>query len=139
VQQYLEKIETLGGAVRCIENGFYHRELSEAAYHYQRQIEQAERVLVGLNAYQDDKAEKIPVFKADPQTESRQVERLQALRQQRDNAHVHQALANLVEAAKVNENLMPTLIQAVKTYATIGEICQALRTVYGTYRPSQVI
>lgn len=139
VQRYLDKIETLGGAVRCIENGFYHRELGDAAYQYQRQIETEERILVGLNAFQSQAEEKIPIFKGNPEMEQRQIERVQALRRQRDNAQVKQNLADLVEAAQANENLMPALIESVKAYATIGEICEALRGVYGMYRPSQVI
>jgi methylmalonyl-CoA mutase N-terminal domain/subunit len=139
VQQYLDKIDALGGAVRCIENGFYHRELSEAAYHYQRQIETEERILVGLNAFQSEEAQKIPVFKGNPEMERRQVEQVRALRERRDNAQVKQTLADLVDAARANENLLPALIQSVKAYATIGEICEALRGVYGTYQPSQVI
>ena len=93
VQQYLDKIDTLGGAVRCIENGFYHRELSEAAYQYQRQIETEERILVGLNAFQSEEEQKIPVFKGNPETERRQIERVQVLREQRDNAQVKQSLS----------------------------------------------
>jgi len=139
VQSYLDKIEALGGAVRCIENGFYHRELSEAAYRYQRQLETNERILVGLNAFQSQTEEKIPVFKGNPETEQRQIERLQTLRRQRDNAQVQQCLADLVATARANENLMPALIESVKTYATLGEICEALRGVYGTFKPSQVI
>jgi methylmalonyl-CoA mutase N-terminal domain/subunit len=139
VQRYLDKIAALGGAVRCIENGFYHRELGDAAYQYQHQIETGERILVGLNAFQSQAEEKIPVFKGNPEMEQRQIERVQALRRQRDNAQVKQGLADLVEAARANENLMPALIESVKAYATIGEICEALRGVYGTYRPSQVI
>ncbi|MCQ3978180.1 MAG: methylmalonyl-CoA mutase [Anaerolineae bacterium] len=139
VQRYLDKIEALGGAVRCIENGFYHRELSEAAYRYQRQLETNGRILVGLNAFQSQAEEKIPVFKGNPETEQRQIERVQALRRRRDNTQVQQSLADLVAAARANENLMPALIESVKTYATLGEICEALRGVYGTYKPSQVI
>jgi methylmalonyl-CoA mutase, N-terminal domain len=129
----------LGGAVRCIENGFYQRELSEAAYRYQRQIETEERILVGLNAYQSEDEQKIPVFKGNPEMERRQVERVRALREQRDNAQVKQTLADLAVAARANENLLPELIQSVKAYATVGEICETLRGVYGTYRPSRVI
>jgi methylmalonyl-CoA mutase N-terminal domain/subunit len=139
VQQYLERIESLGGAVRCIENGFYQQELSEAAYRYQRQIESEERVIVGLNRYQSDAEQKIPVFKTNPEMERRQIERIQALREQRDNARVQQTLADLVEAAQANENLMPTLVETVKVYATMGEICRVLRGVYGTHVPSQVV
>lgn len=139
VQHYLDKIEALGGAVQCIDNGFYHRELAEAAYQFQRQIETNERILVGLNAFQSQAEEKIPVFKGNPEMEQRQIERLQALRQQRDNAQVEKSLADLVAAAQAAENLMPALIESVKTYATLGEICETLRGVYGTYKPSQVI
>jgi methylmalonyl-CoA mutase N-terminal domain/subunit len=139
VQRYLDKIKALGGAVRCIENGFYHRELSEAAYRYQRQLETNERILVGLNAFQSQAEEKIPVFKGNPETEQRQIERVQALRRQRDNTRVEKSLADLGATARANENLMPALIESVKTYATLGEICEALRGVYGTYKPSQVI
>jgi methylmalonyl-CoA mutase, N-terminal domain len=139
VQHYLDKIDTLGGAVRCIENGFYQRELSEAAYRYQRQIETEERILVGLNAYQSEDEQKIPVFKGNPEMERRQVEWVRALREQRDNAQVKQTLADLAAAAQANENLLPALIHSVKAYATVGEICETLREVYGTYRPSRVI
>lgn len=139
VFQYLDRIESLGGAVRCIENGYYHRELGEAAYRYQRQIETNERVLVGLNAYQSDEAQKIPVFKGNPEMERRQIQGVQALRQQRDNAVVQQRLSDLASRARANENLLPVLIENVKAYATLGEICETLRAVYGVYQPSQVI
>ena len=139
VQGYLAQIERLGGAVQCIEQGFYQRELSEAAYRYQGQLESGGRTLVGLNAYQSDEAQPIPVFRANPEMERGQVERLRALRAGRDQGQVRRALAGLVEAARAGENLMPALLESVKTYATMGEICQALREVWGTYTPGQVI
>ena len=139
VNHYLDKIASLGGAVKCIETGYYQGELSEAAYRYQRQIESEERVIVGLNRYQSEKTEAIPVFKSNPQTQQRQIERVQALRQGRDNSQVRQSLADLADAAKANENLLPALIASVKTYATMGEICDTLREVYGTYVASQVV
>jgi methylmalonyl-CoA mutase N-terminal domain/subunit len=139
VFQYLEKIETLGGAVACIENGFYHRELGEAAYRYQRQIETKERILVGLNAYQSEGEQKIPVFKGNPDVERRQVEKLQALKARRDNAAVKRHLSDLVSAAKANDNLMPVMVEAVKAYTTLGEICETLRGVYGVHQSSHVI
>ena len=139
VFQYLEKIENLGGAVSCIENGFYHRELGEAAYRYQRQIETKERILVGLNAYQAEEENKIPVFKPNPETERRQVEKLQALKARRDNTAVKRHLNDLVTAAKGKDNLMPVMVEAVKAYATLGEICEALRGVYGVHQSSHVI
>ena len=138
VFNYLDKIEALGGAVRCIEEGFYDRELSEAAYRYQRQIETNDRILVGLNAHKSEEEQKIPVFKANPETEQRQVERLQALRQQRDSALVAKTLADLADQARANENVLPALIETVKAYATVGEICDRLRAVYGVYEASHV-
>jgi len=138
VFKYLEKIETLGGAVRCIEEGVFDRELSEAAYRYQRQIETKDRVLVGLNEYKSEEEQPIPTFRGNPETERRQIARLQELRQKRDNASVKKCLASLTDAARANENLMPALIETVKSYATLGEICEALRVVYGVYEPSQV-
>ena len=140
VFQYLEKIESLGGAVACIENGYYHRELGEAAYRYQRQIENNERVLVGVNAFQSEgSAQDIPMFRGNPETERRQIEKLKELRQRRDNTAATQRLAELVSAAQAKDNLLPVLIENVKAYVTLGEICEALRGVYGVYQSSQVI
>ena len=139
VYQYLDKIEALGGAVRCIEDGYYDRELSEAAYRYQGQIENNERILVGLNAYKSEEEQEIPVFRGNPEMEPRQIQQLQALRQRRNNALVKQTLDDLVDAAKAKENLLPVLIENVKAYATLGEICEKLRGVYGVHKSSQVI
>jgi methylmalonyl-CoA mutase N-terminal domain/subunit len=139
VFKYIEKIESLGGAVRCIENGYYHRELGDAAYRYQRQIETKERILVGMNEFQADKEADIPVFRANPESERRQVAKLAALKQQRDNAVVKKQLDKLAAAARGSENLIPTLVENVKAYATLGEICETLRGVYGTAQTSQVI
>jgi methylmalonyl-CoA mutase N-terminal domain/subunit len=136
---YLDKIDALGGAVRCIENGYFHRELGEAAYRYQRQIESNERILVGLNAYKAEQEQEIPVFRGNPETERRQVERIKALRQQRDNPLVEERLQALAAKARGDENLVPPLVEAVKAYATLGEICDTLRGVYGVCQTSQVI
>src|SRR5581483_10126702 len=110
----------------------------EAAYRYQRQIETKDRVLVGLNEYKSEEEQPIPIFRGNPEAERRQIARLQELRQKRDNASVKKSLASLTDAARANENLMPALIETVKSYATLGEICEALRVVYGVYEPSQV-
>ncbi len=139
VGQYLERIKALGGAVRCIENGFYHRELADAAYGYQSQIEAGERVIVGVNAYTQGDRQKVPVFRSDPMMERRQVERLQQLRAQRDQARVTKALADVTDAARAAENVIPAVVDAVKAYATVGEICAGFRGVYGTYRPSPIV
>ena len=139
VFQYLEKIELARRRRACIENGYYHRELGEAAYRYQRQIENNERVLVGVNAFQSEGAQDIPMFKGNPEIERRQIEKLKELRQRRDNAAVATRLAELVSAAKAKDNLLPVLVENVKAYVTLGEICEALRGVYGVYQSSQVI
>ena len=136
VFKYLNAIDALGGAVRCIEGGFYDRELSETAFQYQRQIETKERIVVVLNAYRSDEERKIPVFKTDPHTEQRQIERLRLLRRRRDNLLVKNTLAELSDRAQANENVLPALIEAVKAYATLGEICDCLRSVYGTHKSS---
>jgi methylmalonyl-CoA mutase, N-terminal domain len=139
VRGYLDKIAALGGAVHCIESGYYQRELSEAAYRYQRQIETKDRIIVGLNNFQSEKPGEIPVFKGNPEMEARQIERLQALRRDRDNTAVKKSLADVADAARAKQNLLPVLIECVKTYATVGEICEALRAVYGVYESSQVV
>lgn len=139
VFEYLEKISALGGPVQCISSGYFQRELGEAAYRYQRKIEAKDRILVGLNAYQSESEQSIPVFKGNPEMERRQVESLHRLRQERDNDQVKRTLAALVEAARGNQNLVPAMVETVKAYATLGEICDALRGVYGLYRPSQVV
>jgi methylmalonyl-CoA mutase N-terminal domain/subunit len=138
VLKYLDKIDALGGAVRCIEEGVFDRELSEAAYRYQRQIETKDRVIVGLNEYKSAEEQPIPVFAGNPEMERRQVAKLKELREKRDNKLVAKTLADLTDAAKANQNLMPALVEAVKTYATTGEICDTLRVVYGVYEASQV-
>ncbi len=139
VYGYLEKIDALGGAVKCIENGYYHRELSDAAYSYQRQIETKDRILVGLNEYQSERGDGIPVFKPDPETQRKQTAKLKSLRDRRNTGEVTDSLKNMADAARAGENLMPSLIESVKAYATMGEICESLRGVYGVYSSSQVI
>lgn len=139
VRGYLDRIAALGGAVRCIESGYYQRELSEAAYRYQRQIETKDRIIVGLNNFQSEQPGEIPVFKGNPEMEARQIERLRALRRDRDNTAVKKSLAEVAETARAKQNLLPVLIECVKTYATVGEICEALRAVYGVYESSQVV
>jgi methylmalonyl-CoA mutase, N-terminal domain len=139
VREILNQVESLGGAVRCIEQGFFQRELANASYARQRAIESGEKVLVGMNRYQDDKPPAIPLFKVDSESDTRQVERLHRLRADRDNAVVRRTLADLEDAARADENVIPATIEAVKAYATIGEICDTLRQVYGVYQPSTVV
>ncbi|MFZ5916477.1 MAG: acyl-CoA mutase large subunit family protein [Chloroflexota bacterium] len=139
VRQIVERVEAAGGAVACIEQGYFQRELANAAYRRQKAIESGDKVLVGLNRHQDEKEVSIPVFKVDAESERRQVQRLCELRQTRDPEAVTRTLAALEGAARRDENVVPATIEAVRAYATLGEICDTLRRVYGVYRPSTII
>ena len=132
-QEYIDQIDRLGGAVAAIEQGFVQREIGASAYRYQQEIEKAERVVVGLNRFQVKGEEKIPLLKVDPGMEDKQRARLKELRQTRDNAMVRQTLAQLKTAAQGADNLMPPILSAVRTLATLGEICDTLREVFGEY------
>lgn len=133
IQGYLQKVEEMGGALRAIENGFYGAEISEAAFRHQQEVESGKRVVVGLNAYGSGEKFRMRLHRADPQVRERQVERLKALFRERDNARVQAALRKIQEAAEGGGNTVPPILEAVKAYATIGEICDRLRAVYGEY------
>jgi methylmalonyl-CoA mutase N-terminal domain/subunit len=132
-QEYIDQIDRLGGAVAAIEQGFVQREIGASAYRYQQEIEKGERVVVGLNRFQVKGEGKIPLLKMAPETEDKQKARLKELRQTRDNAMVRQTLAQLKTAAQGADNLMPPILSAVRTLATLGEICDTLREVFGEY------
>ena len=140
VRDILEQVDVLGGAAACIERGYFQRKLSDAAYRRRKAIEEGDKVMVGLNRYQDEDEEvSIPVFQVDPDTERRQVQRLQAVRETRDSEAVGSALAAVKDAAEQGKNIIPATIEAAKAYATLGEICDVLRDVYGVYHPSTIV
>jgi methylmalonyl-CoA mutase N-terminal domain/subunit len=130
----VEKIDRQGGMVAAIESGSVQRQIEEAAFQYQQQIEKKERVIVGMNQFQESAAVPPPVLRVDESVEQRQVRKLADLRRQREGAAVHAALARLEAAARGTENLIPPILEAVRAYATIGEICGGLRRVFGEYR-----
>jgi methylmalonyl-CoA mutase N-terminal domain/subunit len=138
-EEYLRKIEAMGGTLRAIENGYVQREIQQAAYEYQKSIENGERVVVGVNRYQDERATPLPILRIDPEVERAQVVRLEKLRARRDAARVHAALGQVEETARSEQNLIPAILDAVKAYATVGEISDALRKVFGEYQESVVI
>ncbi len=138
-QEYLKKIETMGGMLRAIETGYVQREIQQAAFEYQKQIESGERVVVGVNRYTTEGAGKPPLLKIDPEIERGQVERLRKLRARRNVSQVAAALADVELAARSNANLMPSILNAVKASATVGEISDVLRKVFGEYRESVVV
>jgi len=131
---YFEKIDAMGGMVEAIEKGFPQREIQESAYRYQKAVERGEQSIVGVNKYQmDEEPAQIPTLVIDESVREHQVGRLQKTRDRRDSGAVANALEKLRAAAKKNENTMPASIEAVRAYATLGEICSALRDVYGVY------
>jgi methylmalonyl-CoA mutase, N-terminal domain len=130
---YFRKLDDLGGMISAIERGFPQREIREAAWHYQREIERKERIIVGVNDYVMEEEEPIDLLVLDPAVEKRQIERVRELRASRDQARWQGALDGLRKAAIAQDNLMPPIISAVKAYATVGEICNALKEVFGEY------
>jgi len=132
--RYFDRIAKLGGVVESIKKGFFQREISDSAFRYQREIEERDRIIVGVNDYMTDDMLEIPVLKIDPEVERVQLERLKKTRKTRNNQKVNQLLSRLQRAAEGTENLLPHILAAVREYATVGEICNALRDVYGEYQ-----
>ena len=124
----------MGGMVEAIEKGFPQREIQDSAYRYQKAVERGEQTIVGVNKYQmDEESGQIPTLVIDESVRQHQVDRLHKTRDGRDAGAVANALEKLRSAAQKNENTMPATIEAVRAYATLGEICAALRDVYGVY------
>lgn len=135
---YFRRLDELGGMVRAIELGFPQREISQAAYRYQRKLETQEEIIVGVNDFLTEDAPLVDILVVDPRVEKEQVARVQALRQKRDNTLLQEKLAQLAQAASGSENLMPCILDAVRAYGTIGEISNVLRNIWGTYEePSE--
>jgi methylmalonyl-CoA mutase N-terminal domain/subunit len=138
--EYIRKIDDMGGVISAIEKGFFQKEIADSAYRYQREIDEKKRTIVGLNEYSIE-GEECPVelLRIEPKIEREQVERLQKLKRERNNKKVNEALDKLYDSADKEENLMPAIIDAVKTYTTLGEITEVLRKVYGEYKELIVI
>ncbi len=130
----IEKIDAMGGSVAAIEQGFIQEEIAKSAYEYQRQIENGEKIIVGVNKFQTEERNTTPVFRIDEQVQHLQVEKLKALKLKRDNIKVAGSLRSLNEKAHGTENLMPTVLEAVENYCTLGEISDELRKVFGEYK-----
>ncbi len=132
--EYLDRIDQMGGIIRAVEEQFPQKELAESAYRFQREIERGERLIVGVNAFAVEKEEPVDLLKIDERVTREQVDRLQRLRSRRDGAAVRRALEGVEAAARGTDNLMPPVLEAVKAYATLGEICDVFREVWGRYR-----
>ncbi len=135
---YFDKIEKLGGVIPAIEKGFFQREIADSAARYQKEIDGKRRTVVGVNEYLADEPVRIPLLKMDPSGYARQLERLNRIRRERDNAQVQSALADLAKAADGTPNLMLPILDCVRAYATLGEVCGVLRQCFGEYREAAV-
>jgi methylmalonyl-CoA mutase, N-terminal domain len=136
---YFDRIEKLGGVVQAIKENFFQREIAEASFRYQSEVEAEQRVVVGVNRYQLDDEQQIPILKIDPALERKQIERVQGVRARRDAAAAEAALARLKEAAAGDRvNLMGPIVDAAKAHVTMGEMCDAFREVWGTWRETPV-
>jgi methylmalonyl-CoA mutase N-terminal domain/subunit len=136
---YFERIEQLGGVIPAIKENFFQREIADASFRYQHEVEQKQRVIVGVNRYELEDEPEIEILRIDPALEQEQIERVQALRGRRDSAAVEASLSALVDAAaREDVNLMPLLLEASRAYATMGEMCEALREVWGVWRETPV-
>jgi len=136
---YFERIEKLGGVIAAIEQNFFQREIADASFLYQHEVEQKQRIIVGVNRYELEDEPEIEILRIDPALEGEQIERVRGLRGRRDSAAVESALARLKQAAaREGDNLMPPLVEASKAYVTLGEMCDALRSVWGTWSETPV-
>jgi methylmalonyl-CoA mutase N-terminal domain/subunit len=132
--EHIRRIDEMGGMVRAIEEGYPQREIAESAWRYQREIEKGERTVVGVNAFRSEDEEPIPILKIDEHVARTQVERLRAVKAERSAGRVAESLGAVERACRDGSNLMPPVLEAVKAYATLGEICDVFRKVFGAYR-----
>jgi methylmalonyl-CoA mutase N-terminal domain/subunit len=134
--EYINKIDDLGGAPKAIDNGYIQQEIMDAAYFYQKEVETGDRIVVGMNKFQIEEAAPTGLLRVDPSVGEMQKQNLVELRAKRDNKLVEERLASLRTACEGTENVMPVILEAVKAYATLGEICGVMREVFGEYQQS---
>jgi len=137
--RYIRRIDELGGMLAAIELGYPQREIADASYHYQQQLERKEKIVVGVNAFVSEEPQQIPILRIPPEVERRQIERLRRVRAERDNERVAAYLAELRRVAESGGNTMYPILEAVKAYATLGEICDVFRSVWGEYREPAIL
>jgi methylmalonyl-CoA mutase N-terminal domain/subunit len=138
-QNYIERIEAMGGILKAIEQGFIQREIQNSAYRHQKAVEKQKRVIVGVNRYQTDEEVPIKLLKVDPVIERKQVEKLKRYKRARKNKVVTQSLDQIRSTASTEDNLVYPILDAIKAKATLGEICDSLRDVFGEYIPPRII
>lgn len=135
---YINKIEGMGGMLHAIDQGWVQREIHDSAYTYQKEIEADDRVIVGVNDYKTDEPTKVDILKVPPELEHKQLGKLTTLKKERDGAKVQESLETLRKTAQGDTNLMPVIVEAVKAYATLGEICNVFRDEFGVYRAPDI-
>jgi methylmalonyl-CoA mutase N-terminal domain/subunit len=138
-KKYIDYIEEKGGALWAVESGYYQREIQKSAYDYQKAIEKKERIIVGVNRFETEREKIKNVFKVSPRVTKEQIARLKTIRKQRENKKTRESLENLQKTALKDENLMYPIIECVENYASLGEICDALRSVWGEYRENVLV
>ncbi|HEY8184818.1 MAG TPA: methylmalonyl-CoA mutase family protein [Pyrinomonadaceae bacterium] len=136
---YVQRIDAMGGMLRAIESGYVQKEIQESAYRYQQAIENEDAIVVGVNRFQSKDETKVPTLRVDPAVEQQQVERVRAVRSRRNSAVTETALAKLEEAARGTENLLPRILECVEAYATVGEISNRFRSVWGEYQETSTV
>ena len=138
-KNYIDRIDALGGMIEAIDAGYVQTEIQKSAYKFEKEIEANERIVVGVNKYQIDEDEPTELLKIDMKVQEEQIKFLNKIKSERDNIIVGEKLENLKNAAEGKDNLIPLIIDAVKTYASIGEISNTLREVFGEYKENVVI
>ena len=131
---FLDRIDRMGGMIAAIERGFVQREIQTASYEFQQRVESGEQKLVGVNAYRSEERQSVPIFRIDETIEERRREALTSLRSSRDGGLVRACLEHLAAAARSSDNLMPAVLNAVEAYATVGEISDCLREIFGEHQ-----
>ncbi len=131
---YIEKIDEMGGIIEAINQGYPQKEVAEAAYNYQRLVDRKDKIVVGVNQYEMEEENSMPILKIDDSVERNQIRRTREVRRKRSARKVNSCIKNLQEAGSTSENLMPVILDAVREYVTLGEICDVLRGVLGEYK-----
>ncbi|UCF50113.1 MAG: methylmalonyl-CoA mutase, partial [Thermoplasmatales archaeon] len=132
--KYIRKIDAMGGILNAIEKGFVQREIADSAYRYQKAVDNSEKIVIGINKFRDSEKAKIDTLKVNPEVEEKQKTRLKSLKKERDNLKVKKAIDEIRRVSASKENLMPVILDAVKAYVTLGEICTCLKDVFGEYK-----
>ena len=138
-EEYINKIDSMGGMITAIENGYIQKEIQNAAYKYEKEIENGDRIIVGVNKFQVKEDQKPDLLKIDLKVQDEQIKFLQKVKSERDNGKVNSTLNNLKKAAEGDENIIPFILSAVKAYASVGEICNSMRSVFGEYKETVIV